>query len=207
MFLNIFRPYKDEFTSILEEEIIKGDKGKFKNLIIDKNSITITEHYDVTTMEPTSQDNPIMSISTTPGTTDSTSTTTDTTTTLTTASITTTHSCIFTENNGDGICDDKLNTNLCNFDGGDCCLDEYTIVTLFCIECICYESNNTTPNSCNDIQNSSTCSILASYGYCEEGKQNEDYMKLNCKQTCGKCEHEITTTQPDNSICSMIFFS
>ena len=87
MFLNIFRPHKEELTSILKEEIIKGDEGKFKNLIIDKNSITITEHYDVTTMETTSQDNSIMNISTTPGTKDPTSATT---TILTTTSITTT---------------------------------------------------------------------------------------------------------------------
>ena len=38
---------------------------------------------------------------------------------------------------GDGYCDDENNKEECNFDGGDCCLDE--IDANYCTECICYE--------------------------------------------------------------------
>ena len=38
---------------------------------------------------------------------------------------------------GDGWCDDETNNEDCDFDGGDCCLDE--IFADYCIECLCYE--------------------------------------------------------------------
>ena len=38
---------------------------------------------------------------------------------------------------GDGYCDDENNNDGCNFDGGDCCLDE--IIADYCTECVCYE--------------------------------------------------------------------
>ena len=38
---------------------------------------------------------------------------------------------------GDGWCDDETNNEGCDFDGGDCCLDE--IYTDYCLECLCYE--------------------------------------------------------------------
>ena len=37
---------------------------------------------------------------------------------------------------GDGYCDDENNNDDCNFDGGDCCLDE--IIADYCTECVCY---------------------------------------------------------------------
>ena len=36
---------------------------------------------------------------------------------------------------GDGYCDDVINTELCNYDGGDCCGS--SIDTTYCIECQC----------------------------------------------------------------------
>ena len=39
---------------------------------------------------------------------------------------------------GDGICHDATNTEFCDFDGGDCCLEETN--TELCIDCICKET-------------------------------------------------------------------
>ena len=39
---------------------------------------------------------------------------------------------------GDGYCDDFLNHEACDFDGGDCCLDP--IQTAFCTTCFCLET-------------------------------------------------------------------
>ena len=36
---------------------------------------------------------------------------------------------------GDGYCDDVINTELCNYDGGDCCGS--SIDTTYCFECQC----------------------------------------------------------------------
>ena len=36
---------------------------------------------------------------------------------------------------GDGYCDDVINTELCNYDGGDCCGS--FIDTTYCNECQC----------------------------------------------------------------------
>ena len=38
---------------------------------------------------------------------------------------------------GDWYCDDENNNVACDFDGGDCCLDE--INADYCTECLCYE--------------------------------------------------------------------
>ena len=37
---------------------------------------------------------------------------------------------------GDGLCNDETNTALCNYDGGDCCLN--VINKYYCFECICF---------------------------------------------------------------------
>ena len=39
---------------------------------------------------------------------------------------------------GDGQCDDILNIENCNYDGGDCCLSDDKIDVSFCIECFCH---------------------------------------------------------------------
>ena len=38
---------------------------------------------------------------------------------------------------GDGYCDDVLNNEECNFDGGDCCLN--VVLTYYCQLCQCQE--------------------------------------------------------------------
>ena len=43
---------------------------------------------------------------------------------------------------GDGICDDATNILECQYDGGDCCLEEP--VSSACYYCICFESTTTT---------------------------------------------------------------
>ena len=37
---------------------------------------------------------------------------------------------------GDGVCNDESNTPVCNYDGGDCCLNVINID--HCSECICF---------------------------------------------------------------------
>ena len=41
---------------------------------------------------------------------------------------------------GDGYCDDVTNTEVCNYDGGDCCLEN--VVVDYCIECLCLDSGS-----------------------------------------------------------------
>ena len=41
---------------------------------------------------------------------------------------------------GDGICDDEANTEVCNFDGGDCCGSDADFS--FCEQCICYNEDS-----------------------------------------------------------------
>jgi hypothetical protein len=38
----------------------------------------------------------------------------------------------------DGVCDDETNTESCQFDGGDCCLDNGAMTS--CTICICHET-------------------------------------------------------------------
>ena len=56
---------------------------------------------------------------------------------------------------GDGSCDDNLNTKTCNYDGGDCCLNEKILDLTFCIECFCHidesHHNNYPHNHLSDI--------------------------------------------------------
>ena len=42
---------------------------------------------------------------------------------------------------GDGYCDDENNNLKCNYDGGDCCLDQ--VLTDYCTICTCYENVTT----------------------------------------------------------------
>ncbi len=55
-------------------------------------------------------------------------------------------SCIykFTGALGDGFCHDELNTEECNFDGGDCCLE--TVYTNVCEKCECKGASNNGEN-------------------------------------------------------------
>ena len=43
---------------------------------------------------------------------------------------------------GDGFCDDITNTEICNYDGGDCC--GYNVNTQNCKKCQCLDPNEGT---------------------------------------------------------------
>ena len=47
--------------------------------------------------------------------------------------------------NGDGWCDDPLNTAECHFDSGDCCGDN--VQTDYCVDCLCLETELSTTQS------------------------------------------------------------
>ena len=49
---------------------------------------------------------------------------------------------------GDGYCDDMINTELCNYDGGDCC-GSY-INTVYCSECECCDAGGCNATSTID---------------------------------------------------------
>jgi hypothetical protein len=41
---------------------------------------------------------------------------------------------------GDGYCNDATNIEDCQFDGGDCCLDNENIILALCTVCLCHET-------------------------------------------------------------------
>ena len=71
--------------------------------------------------------------------------------------------CHKTNFQGNGICDDDLNTFQCEFDHGDCCLTNDTHPGVFdtCIECIChgcpYEIEMVGDGYCDDSTNNAMC--------------------------------------------------
>ena len=91
---------------------------------------------------------------------------------------------------GDGVCHDEANTAVCNYDGGDCCLDGNTE---HCAECFCYIEefclSGFLPYSvgdgfCNDETNNAACHYDG--GDCC-GKVNADHCsECNCflQETC-----------------------
>ena len=52
--------------------------------------------------------------------------------------------CVGTHVIGDGYCDDFTNSEVCNYDGGDCCGED--ILTDYCNECQCLEGDNEAGN-------------------------------------------------------------
>ena len=51
---------------------------------------------------------------------------------------TTTHQCAKSDWIGDDYCDDETNNEKCDYDGGDCCLEE--ILADYCSDCTCHET-------------------------------------------------------------------
>ena len=43
---------------------------------------------------------------------------------------------------GDGLCHDSSNSEQCDFDGGDCCLNQ---IVAACYDCMCYEDGTRHP--------------------------------------------------------------
>lgn len=61
---------------------------------------------------------------------------------------------------GDGYCDDDINKEECQFDGGDCC--GVNVKTEFCAKCLCYEHCGAAliwieNEYCNDEANNANC--------------------------------------------------
>ena len=50
--------------------------------------------------------------------------------------------CQFPNIVNDGVCDAKTNNLQCDFDGGDCCLNQ---IIAACYDCICYEDGTRHP--------------------------------------------------------------
>ena len=53
--------------------------------------------------------------------------------------------CLETGHVADGYCDDVANTEICNWDGGDCCGPNRVID--YCTECQCHETTTPTPTT------------------------------------------------------------
>ena len=107
----------------------------------------------------------------------------------------------FLENNiGNGNCQDKLNTQECAWDGGDCCGDN--VNTLFCSACECLEPDLLCNNLwkiadgiCNDESNTEECKWDG--GDC--CGDNVNIVKLNGNPTCSTCECLEPSRWNDNS--------
>ena len=82
---------------------------------------------------------------------------------------------------GDGFCDDEANNLDCDYDGGDCCLDE--INDSYCTDCWCYATSSQHMSLLNSTS-SSGC-VLPDYkgdGYCDDDNNVED-----CEYDGGDC--------------------
>ena len=71
-----------------------------------------------------------------------------------------------------GYCEDQLNNEECNFDGGDCCGSNVDMSN--CADCICYSQN------CDGTLE------LISDGYCNDENNNED-CNFDGGDCCGDC--------------------
>ncbi len=52
--------------------------------------------------------------------------------------------CMHTGLKGNSRCDDESNSEVCEFDGGDCCLPSTEINDEACVTCMCYMSSKQT---------------------------------------------------------------
>ncbi len=93
---------------------------------------------------------------------------------------------------GDGFCNDETNTPVCNYDGGDCCLN--VINNDHCSECTCYIEEtcasgfHPSPGAgfCNDETNIAECNY--DHGDCCLSNVNTDH----CSECT--CHHQETCT-------------
>jgi hypothetical protein len=58
---------------------------------------------------------------------------------------------------GDGFCEDSLNIDVCDFDGGDCCLE--IIDSHFCTECLCKSHQRPTVPPTIDTTTGTTATV------------------------------------------------
>ena len=76
---------------------------------------------------------------------------------------------------GDGLCDDVTNTNVFEFDGGDCCGS--CIVKNHCLECTCLQS---------DVDEYNVTNPLVGDGYCNDETNNPN-CNFDGGDCCGPC--------------------
>ena len=69
---------------------------------------------------------------------------------------------------GDGNCDDITNILICNYDGGDCCIE--AIITDYCSECRCFEEVESTTATATTTIALLSCNSedLINDGYCDD---------------------------------------
>ena len=75
---------------------------------------------------------------------------------------------------GNGVCNDELNLISCDYDGGDCCLNQVNIYA--CTRCLCHKDPQKCPNTnlmgngvC-DVQLQSQASCIAEWQDCSKSK-------------------------------------
>ena len=75
---------------------------------------------------------------------------------------------------GNGVCNDELNLISCDYDGGDCCLNQVNIYA--CTRCLCHKDPQKCPNTnlmgngvC-DVQLQSQESCIAEWQDCSKSK-------------------------------------
>ena len=74
---------------------------------------------------------------------------------------------------GNGYCEEAMNNENCNFDGGDCC--DPNANTIYCEDCICYEDL-----SCNGLLE------LIGNGQCNDETNNAE-CNFDGGDCCGSC--------------------
>ena len=86
---------------------------------------------------------------------------------------------------GDGVCNDETNTAVCNYDGGDCCLN--VINTDHCSECTCY------------FEEFCATGFHPSVG---DGFCNDETNIVECNYDGGDCCVNVNTDLCSNCLCS-----
>lgn len=105
---------------------------------------------------------------------------------------------------GDGFCDDLFNIAKCNFDNGDCCLEN--VDTSFCTQCNCYQipsidnvicafTDFVANGYCEDFANVRECAFDGGdccgdqdYSYCAQCQcKYDEYEVLKSKSISNKC--------------------
>ena len=67
--------------------------------------------------------------------------------------------CLETNHVADGHCDDIANTEICNWDGGDCCGPNPDID--YCVECQCHETTSTTSTTTSTTSTTITTTTMS----------------------------------------------
>ena len=119
---------------------------------------------------------------------------------------------------GDGKCQDELNNENCNYDGGDCC--GTCVITEYCFDCLCLasDSGNSTHQYigngvCNDETNKLECNFdggdcclsCTNKEYCTECKCHDGTINGTLDVSCKSNLHKtmIKTIYFQNNRCTV----